>query len=98
MGWRARSGRTVGGIKNMSAFTCPCCGAMTALFPSAPDSESIWAQVTKLASIRFSPTAAADADGGRPVMLTRSYPEQVAAYESAAAHVQGYLEANGFPA
>jgi ATP-binding protein involved in chromosome partitioning len=87
----------VGGVENMSGFACPCCGAMTPLFPSAPDGESIWAQVSKLASIPFSPRAAADADEGRPVMLTRSSPEQVAAYETAAAHVQRYLDAGESP-
>jgi ATP-binding protein involved in chromosome partitioning len=88
----------VGGVENMSGFTCPCCGATTPLFPSASDGESIWAQVSKLASIPFSPRAAADADNGSPVMLTRSSPEQVAAYESAAAHVQRYLDAEESPA
>jgi ATP-binding protein involved in chromosome partitioning len=88
----------VGGVENMSGFTCPCCGATTPLFPSAPDGQSIWAQVTKLASIPFSPRAAADADEGRPAMLTRSSPEQVAAYETVAAHVQRYLDAGEPPA
>jgi ATP-binding protein involved in chromosome partitioning len=89
---------TVGGIENMAGFTCPCCGNTTPLFPAAPDGESIWAQVSKLASIPFSPTAAADADAGRPVMLTRSVTEQVAAYESAAAQLQHFLDAGESPA
>lgn len=82
----------VGGIENMAGYTCPCCGATAPLFPTAPDAESVWEQVTKLASIPFSPQAAADADQGHPVMVTRSAPEQVAAYETAAAHVQRYLD------
>lgn len=82
----------VGGIENMAGFTCPCCGTTTPLFPAAPDGESIWAQVAKLASIPFSPQAAADADQGRPVMVTRSSPEQVTAYETAAAEVRRYLD------
>lgn len=89
---------TVGGIENMAGFTCPCCGSTTPLFPSAQDDESIWARVSKLASIPFSPKAAADADEGRPVMLTRGVPGQVAAYESAAAHLQDYLDAEESPA
>lgn len=88
----------VGGIENMAGFNCPCCGATTPLFPAASDGESIWAQVSKLASIPFSPQAAADADQGRPVMLTRSSPEQVAAYETAAAKVQRHLDARDSPA
>ena len=88
----------VGGIENMAGFTCPCCGATTPLFPAAPDGESIWAQVSKLASIPFSPKAAADADEGRPVMLTRGDAELVAAYESAAAQLQRYLDAGESPA
>ena len=87
----------VGGIENMAGFTCPCCGTTTPLFPAAPDGESIWAQVSKLASIPFSPKAAADADEGRPVMVTRSVAEQVAAYESAAAQLQPFLDDEGSP-
>jgi ATP-binding protein involved in chromosome partitioning len=89
---------TVGGIENMAGFTCPCCGTTTPLFPAAPDGDSIWAQVSKLARIPFSPKAAADADEGRPVMLTRGVTEQVAAYESAAAQLQGFLDAGEAPA
>jgi ATP-binding protein involved in chromosome partitioning len=83
----------VGGIENMAGFTCPCCGTTTPLFPAALDGESIWGPVSKLASIPFSPRAAADADEGRPVMVTRSVAEQVAAYESAAARLQPFLDA-----
>lgn len=84
----------VGGIENMAGFTCPCCGATTPLFPAAADGESIWTQVTKLASIPFSPRAAADADQGRPVMVTRGSPELVTAYETAAAAVRRHLDAD----
>ena len=52
----------------------------------------------KLARIPFDPKAAADADEGRPVMLTRSVTEQVAAYESAAAQLQHFLDAGESPA
>jgi ATP-binding protein involved in chromosome partitioning len=82
---------TAGGIENMSGFTCPCCGVTSPLFPVAPEDESIWAQLSRLASIPFSPQAAADADQGRPVMVTRGVPEQVSAYEAAAAQVLRYL-------
>jgi ATP-binding protein involved in chromosome partitioning len=88
----------VGGIENMAGFTCPCCGSTAPLFPAAPDGMSIWGQVRKMASIPFSPQAAADADEGRPVMVTRSVPEQVAAYESAAAQVQRHLDGGEPPA
>jgi ATP-binding protein involved in chromosome partitioning len=82
---------TVGGIENMSGFTCPCCGVTSPLFPAAPAEESIWAQMNRLASIPFSPQAAADADQGMPVMVTRGVPEQVSAYESAASQVLRHL-------
>lgn len=82
---------TVGGIENMSGFTCPCCGVTSPLFPAAPEDESIWTELTRLASIPFSSQAAADADEGRPVMVTRAVPEQVSAYESAAEQVLRYL-------
>jgi len=84
--------RAVGGIENMAGFTCPCCGETAPLFPAAEGTDSIWAQVPKLASIPFSPQAAADADQGRPVMVTRSVPAQVAAYETAAAEMQPHLD------
>jgi len=82
----------VGGIENMAGFACPCCGQTAPLFPSASGTDSIWGQITKLASIPFSPKAAADADQGLPVMISRSSPEQTAAFESAAAQVQQYLD------
>jgi hypothetical protein len=62
------------------------------MFPPAPADESIWGQVEKLTSVPFSPLAAADADQGRPVMLTRAVPEQVAAYEVLAAGVRDHLD------
>jgi ATP-binding protein involved in chromosome partitioning len=82
---------TVGGVENMSGFTCPCCGVTSPMFPAAPADESIWRGLNKLASIPFSAQAAADADEGRPVMVTRGVPEQVTAYESAAAQVLRHL-------
>lgn len=83
----------VGGIENMSSFMCPHCGREDALYPEASESESIWSLVDKLASIPFSPRAAFDADQGMPVMLTRAVPEQVTAYEKAAANILGLLSA-----
>ena len=76
----------------MAGFACPCCGQTAPLFPSAPGADSIWAEITKLASLPFSPKAAAGADQGLPVMISRSSPEQTAAFESAAAQVQQYLD------
>jgi ATP-binding protein involved in chromosome partitioning len=84
---------TVGGVENMSGFTCPCCGVTSPMFPAAPPDESVWSQLDRMASIPFSAQAAADADEGRPVMVTRVVPEQVTAYESAAEQVLGYLDA-----
>jgi ATP-binding protein involved in chromosome partitioning len=85
---------TVGGVENMSGFTCPCCGVTSPMFPAAPADESIWSELNRLASIPFSVQAAADADEGRPVMVTRSVPEQVSGYESAAAEVLRYLSSS----
>ena len=82
----------IGGIENMAGFTCPCCGQTGPLFPPAADSDSIWEQVAKLASIPFSPRAVADADQGLPVMISRNSPEQTTAFESAAAQVQQHLD------
>jgi ATP-binding protein involved in chromosome partitioning len=69
------------GVENMSGQVCPSCGQTTPLFPSAPEQESIWALIPKLASVPFSHRAAQDADDGQPVMVTGAVPEQVAAYQ-----------------
>ena len=81
----------LGGIENMASQLCPACGETTPLFPPAPPEEAIWALVPKVASIPFSSRAAADADAGAPVMITRAVPEQVAAYESVARLVSASL-------
>jgi ATP-binding protein involved in chromosome partitioning len=83
----------IGGVENMSGQVCPSCGQATALFPEAPPDDSIWGEVTRLASIPFSALAARDADQGRPVMLTRAVSEQVGAYELLAAEVDKRLSA-----
>lgn len=77
----------VAGVENMSGQVCPGCGETTPLFPAAPEAESIWPLIPRLASIPFSYHAARDADQGRPVMVTRAVPEQVAAYQLIAVQV-----------
>jgi ATP-binding protein involved in chromosome partitioning len=89
---RRHSAVTVGGVANMSGLICAHCGETTPMFPEAPAEESIWGMVDKLVSVPFSPLAAADADQGRPVMLTRAVPEQVAAYEQLARTVRDHLD------
>jgi hypothetical protein len=75
----------------MSGQICPCCGETTPLFPSAPEEDSIWQLIPRLASIPFSYRAACDADDGEPVMVTGAVPEQVAAYQHLAAQVRQRL-------
>ena len=60
------------------------------MFPAAEPAESIWGEIDRLASVPFSPQAAADADQGRPVMLTGAVPAQVAAYEVLASRVRAH--------
>jgi ATP-binding protein involved in chromosome partitioning len=79
---------TLGGVENFSGLVCAHCGEITPMFPPAPPEESIWGEVERIVSVPFSPLAASDADAGRPVMLTRAVPEQVAAFELLAARVQ----------
>ncbi len=90
---RQRGGRAadVAGVENMSGQICPGCGQTTPLFPPAPEQESIWGLIPRLASIPFSYQAARDADEGRPVMITGAVPEQIAAYELIAGQVTGRL-------
>ena len=71
----------IAGVENMSGQVCPACGEITPLFPIAPEQESIWGLIPRLASVPFSHQAARDADEGRPVMVTGAVPEQVAAYQ-----------------
>jgi ATP-binding protein involved in chromosome partitioning len=92
---KRRSAVTLGGVENMSGLICPHCGETTPMFPPAPAEESIWADVDRLASVPFSPLAASDADQGMPVMLTKSVPEQVAAFELLAARVGELLDEPG---
>lgn len=86
-----RSAVTVGGVENMSGLICAHCGEITPMFPQAPPDESVWGKLERLASIPFSPAAASDADEGKPVMLTRAVPEQVAAYELLAGRLRALL-------
>jgi hypothetical protein len=71
----------------MSGQVCPECGQITPLFPCAPEAESIWGLIPRLAAIPFSHQAACDADEGKPVMVTGAVPEQVAAYQLIAEQV-----------
>ena len=77
---RRRRATTLGGVENFSGLVCAHCGQLTPMFPAAPAADSIWGLVDKLASVPFSPQAAADADQGRPVMVTGAVPEQVIAF------------------
>lgn len=87
-----RSAVTLGGVENMSGLICAHCGETTTMFPPAPAEESVWGELEMLASVPFSPRAASDADQGKPVMLTRAVPEQVAAFELLAARVRDHLD------
>jgi ATP-binding protein involved in chromosome partitioning len=84
---RRRRVTPLGAVENFSGIMCAHCGQLTPMYPDAPLDESIWGLVDRLASVPFSPQVAADADQGLPVMLTRSVPEQVAAFEQLAATV-----------
>jgi ATP-binding protein involved in chromosome partitioning len=86
-------GADVAGVENMSGQVCPSCGQTTPLFPAAPDAESIWELIPRLASVPFSYQAAQDADQGRPVMVTGAVPEQVVAYRLIAEQVGERLAA-----
>jgi ATP-binding protein involved in chromosome partitioning len=86
---------TFGGVENMSGLICAHCGQVTPMFPAAPAEESVWGELDRLVSVPFSPQAAADADQGKPVMLTRAVPEQVAAFELLASRVAEQLAQPG---
>jgi ATP-binding protein involved in chromosome partitioning len=81
----------LGGIENMAGQICPSCGELTPLFTPAPAEEAIWTRVPRLASVPFSAVAAEDADRGQPVMITRSVPGQVAAYQLVARGIRDAL-------
>jgi ATP-binding protein involved in chromosome partitioning len=90
-GRRGATAPDVAGVENMSGQICPGCGQTTPLFPPAPEQDSVWGLIPRLASIPFSYHAARDADEGRPVMITGAVPEQVAAYQHIAGLVAGRL-------
>jgi len=74
----------IAGVENMSGQICPSCGELTPMFPAAPEEDSVWSLIPRLATIPFSHRAAADADSGQPVMVTGAVPEQVAGYREIA--------------
>lgn len=88
---RRRTAVPLGGVENFSGLVCARCGEVTPMYPAAPAEDSIWGLIDRLASVPFSPRAAADADQGRPVMLTRADREQVAAFELLAGTVAARL-------
>jgi ATP-binding protein involved in chromosome partitioning len=81
----------IAGVENMSGQICPGCGETTPLFPAAPEEDSIWPLIPRLASVPFSYQAARDADEGRPAMVTGAVPEQVTAYQEIATEVHRRL-------
>jgi ATP-binding protein involved in chromosome partitioning len=85
----------LGGVENMSGQVCPRCGEITPLFTAAPAGEAIWTRVPRLANVPFSATTAADADAGKPVMVSKAVPEQVSAYELIARQVRDAVGAAG---
>jgi ATP-binding protein involved in chromosome partitioning len=89
------SAAVLGGVENMDGQVCPRCGEVTPLFTAAPADEAIWTRARRLASIPFSATAAADADQGKPVMVSKAVPEQVSAYELIARQVLAAVRAAG---
>jgi ATP-binding protein involved in chromosome partitioning len=85
----------LGGVENMVGQVCPSCGKLTPLFTAAPADEAIWTRVPRLASVPFSARAAADADEGKPVMVSQAVPEQVSAYEVLASRIRAALRPAG---
>jgi ATP-binding protein involved in chromosome partitioning len=54
--YAANRTRVLGGVENMSEFTCPCCDTTTPLFRPVAEERSIWSpEVPKLASIPLEP-------------------------------------------
>ena len=85
------------GVENYSGLICAHCGEVTPMHPAAAPEESVWTSLERIVSVPFSPQAAADADQGRPVMLTRAVPEQVTAFELLARRVRDRLAPPGQP-
>jgi ATP-binding protein involved in chromosome partitioning len=94
---RRRKAVTLGGVENFSGLICAHCGQVTPMFPAAPADESIWGLVDRLASVPFSPAAAADADQGLPVMVSRAVPAQVTAFELLATEVTARMRDHSAP-
>jgi ATP-binding protein involved in chromosome partitioning len=85
----------IGGVENYCGLICAHCGELTPMFPPAPPGDSVWEQVERIVSVPFSPAAAADADQGKPAMVTRAVPELVSAFELLASRVRKQLAQPG---
>jgi ATP-binding protein involved in chromosome partitioning len=69
--YRANDVRIVGGVENMSALICPCCGTAVEVFPPCDPERSIWATgVDQLASIPMQPAVARAGENGVPVVVS----------------------------
>ena len=91
-GGRRRSGRRRCRGGEHERPDLPGCGQTTPLFPPAPEQDSIWGLIPRLASIPFSYQAARDADEGRPVMITGAVTEQDTAYKIIADQIAARLD------
>ncbi len=61
----------LGGVENMSSFTCPDCGREMNLFSRVPEPRSLWAAgVEKLGDVPFDVTISEAGDTGRPILLS----------------------------
>jgi ATP-binding protein involved in chromosome partitioning len=61
----------LGGIDNMAGFRCPCCDAVTEMFPPVDPRRSIWANgVDRLGAVPLDP-GPAGVDPGVPVVESR---------------------------
>ena len=70
--------RIVGGVENMAPLACPCCGTSIELFPSTPESRSIWGLgVPQLAQIPFSSAIGQAAEAGQPAGAPGSASSEV---------------------
>ena len=85
---RAAGVRLLGGVENMSALRCPCCGTEIGLFPPVPPERSIWAAgVTRLGAVPMVPPAGPD--GREPVVVHAPDSARAAALRAVARAVAG---------
>jgi ATP-binding protein involved in chromosome partitioning len=86
--YRAAGVPILGGVENMSAFTCPGCGREIRLFSRVAEARSLWAMgVDRLGAVPLDADVSEAGDTGQPLLVSRPDSPGSAAFRSIAAEL-----------